>query len=168
MQQEKFVNIYIELLNNTLTESLQKSLVLQAQKKLVDTSIEELTKKITENEFVFSETIKKKDVEIGTLRHQLEEMRKMKDISVAEAQESKKNAVHYETFKNELTKERKVNEQLKADLIEKQNTIEQLTTEIAKLLKPEVEAKVKVGKKKLILTNQENLEVKTIEDAGSF
>jgi hypothetical protein len=36
MNQEKFVNAYVELLNATLTEALQKNLVLQVQKKLIE------------------------------------------------------------------------------------------------------------------------------------
>ena len=54
----------------------------------------------------------------------------------------------------------RINE-LEAGLEEKQNTIENLTTEIAKLLKPEVEAK-KTGKKSPLKV------VETIEDAGNF
>ena len=44
MDQEKFVGTYIELLNNTLTEAIQKNIVSQAQKRVLE--IENETGKI--------------------------------------------------------------------------------------------------------------------------
>lgn len=168
MNQEKFVNSYIELLTATVTESIQKNLVLQTQKKIAEQDFKEVNERLDQIENKFKQDLTLKQNEIDSLRHQLGEMRKQKDATIAEAGELKKSIDHVDTFKNELVKARKHNEnlvirinELEADLEEKQKTIENLTTEIAKLLKPEVEAK-KTGKKSPLKV------VETIEDAGNF
>jgi peptidoglycan hydrolase CwlO-like protein len=106
-------------------------------------------------------------------------MRKQKDIVVSESSELKKNSEHIDTFKNELVKSRKHNENLvtkinelesqmdektktfESELNEKIKIIESLTTELARNLKNEIESKKGVKKipfKETIIT----------EDAGSF
>ena len=42
MNQEKFVNTYIDLLNTTLSEAIQKNIVAQAQKKVFEEDLNDL------------------------------------------------------------------------------------------------------------------------------
>mgnify|MGYP003348853771 CR=1 FL=1 len=42
MNQEKFVNQYIELLNSTVTEAINKNLVIQSQKLVLEKELESL------------------------------------------------------------------------------------------------------------------------------
>ena len=179
MNQEKFVNSYIELLTATITESIQKNLVLQTQKKIAEQDLHEVSESLKHFDNKNAQEISIKQNEIDSLKHQLGEMRKQRDISVAESGEIKKSVEHVDTFKNELVKARKHNEnlvtkinELELQLEEKVKTfepllqekikiIETLTTELAKNLKPEYESK-KIGKKNPFR------EITTTGDAGSF
>jgi predicted nucleic acid-binding Zn-ribbon protein len=179
MNQEKFVNSYIELLTATITESIQKNLVLQTQKKIAEQELNDANESLKQFDNKNKQELTIKQIEIDSLKHQLGEMRKQRDISVVESSEIKKSVEHVDTFKNELVKARKHNEnlvtkinELESQLEEKVKTfepllqekikiIESLTTELAKNLKPEYESK-KIGKKNPFR------EITTTEDAGSF
>jgi len=168
MNQEKFVNSYIELLTATITESIQKNLVLQTQKKIAEQELNDANESLKQFDNKTKQELTVKQNEINTLRHQLSEMEKQRDVSVAESSEIKKNVEHVATFKNELVKERKLNENLAAkineleiELEEKIKIIESLSTENPKNLKPEFESK-KIGKK------NPPKKITTTEDAGSF
>jgi hypothetical protein len=163
MNQEKFINTYIELLNGTLTESINKNLVLHAQKKVAELDLFELKNNFEEIEKRYSNQLREKQGEVDSLRYELGEMRKQRDVFTSEASELKKNVNHIETFKNELIKERTEKEKLLEENHKKQLLIEKLTTENAKLLKPEVETK-KIGVKKTPQTKAEE----TTKDAGKF
>jgi predicted nucleic acid-binding Zn-ribbon protein len=179
MNQEKFVNSYIELLTATITESIQKNLVLQTQKKIAEQELNEANESLKQFDNKNKQELTVKQNEIDSLKHQLGEMKKQRDISVAESGEIKKSVEHVDTFKNELVKARKHNENLvtkinelefqldekvktfESEMEEKIKIIESLTTELAKNLKPEYENK-KIGKKNPFR------EITTTEDAGSF
>jgi len=168
MNQEKFVNSYIELLTATITESIQKNLVLQTQKKIAEQELNDANESLKQFDNKNKQELTIKQNEIDTLRHQLGEMKKQRDVSIAESGEIKKNVEHVDTFKNELVKARKHNEnlvtkinELETLVEEKIKIIESLTTELAKNLKAEVESK-KIGKKNPFR------EITTTEDAGSF
>ena len=111
MNQEKFINSYVELLNTTLTEAIQKNIVLQVQKKIAESEISGIQDKL-KNEFHL-ELEKNKAVQnynlelektISILKSELDESVKQKNILSAELAESKKAASHVDTFKNELVK----------------------------------------------------------------
>jgi predicted nucleic acid-binding Zn-ribbon protein len=179
MNQEKFVNSYIELLTATITESIQKNLVLQTQKKIAEQELNEANESLKQFDNKNKQELTVKQNEIDSLKHQLGEMKKQRDISVAESGEIKKSVEHVDTFKNELVKARKHNENLvtKINELESQleetvktfepliqekiKIIESLTTELAKNLKPEYESK-KIDRKNPFR------EITTTEDAGSF
>jgi hypothetical protein len=168
MNQEKFVNSYIELLTATITESIQKNLVLQTQKKIAEQELNDANESLKQFDNKTKQELTVKQNEINTLRHQLSEMEKQRDVSVAESSEIKKNVEHVATFKNELVKARKLNENLAAkineleiELEEKIKIIDSLSTENPKNLKPEFESK-KIGKK------NPPKKITTTEDAGSF
>jgi chromosome segregation ATPase len=168
MNQEKFVNSYIELLTATVTESIQKNLVLQTQKKIAEQELYDAHESLKQFDNKHKQELTIKQNEIDALRHQLSEIKKQRDVSIAESSEIKKNVEHVETFKNELVKARKHNEnlvtkinELEIQVEEKVKIIESLTTELAKNLKTEFETK-KIGKKNPFR------EITTTEDAGSF
>lgn len=179
MNQEKFVNSYIELLTATITESIQKNLVLQTQKKIAELELDDANESLKQFDNKTKQELTIKQNEIDSLKHQLGEMRKQRDLSMSQSGEIKKSVEHVETFKNELVKARKHNEnlvtkinELESQLEEKVKTfepqlqekikiIQSLTTELAKNLKPEYESK-KIGKKNPFR------ETTITEDAGSF
>lgn len=139
MDQEKFLNTYIELLTATVTESVQKNLILQAQKKMAESELNDAKKLLSDYQII-----------IQQLKDENENVTKQKDTIVFDRSNDKKSQEHLETFKNELVKARtKIQEQddiissLREELNTKQRTIEELTTENAKLLKPVIESKVK-------------------------
>ena len=139
MDQEKVLNTYIELLTATVTESVQKNLILQAQKKMAESELNDAKKLLSDYQII-----------IQQLKDENENVTKQKDTIVFDRSNDKKSQEHLETFKNELVKARtKIQEQddiissLREELNTKQRTIEELTTENAKLLKPVIESKVK-------------------------
>lgn len=153
MSQEKFVNTYIELLTSTVTESIQKNLILQAQKKISEQELVEVRNNLLENE---AKKISEQNL-IMSLKQEINDLKKEKNSILAE-----KGDEHIGTFKQELVRNKKLNEklyaqihQLNEELESKQKTIEDLTKEIAKLLKPEVEAKI-------------NAEKEVTEESGTF
>lgn len=148
MIQEKFINSYIEILTSTVTEAIQKNLVFQAQKKILEQSLEE-TNKLLENERNFSKKVK----------DEYEELIKQRDKNLFEINEHKKNSLHIETFKSELVKCRKSSEELLAQI------------EVLKKEKEELEKKLesfvkKPQKTKTISKNKPTEE--NVEDAGKF
>jgi hypothetical protein len=179
MNQEKFIQAYIELLSATVTESIQKNLVLQTQKKIAEEDLHDASESLRHFDNKNIQEISIKQNEIDSLKHQLVEMKKQKDVFVAESGELKKNVEHIDTFKNELVKSRKHNENLvtkinelesqimektkifETQLEEKIKIIESLTTELARNLKIEIESK-KIDKK------NSSKETVITEDAGSF
>lgn len=155
MSQEKFINTFVELLTTTVTESIQKNLVLQAQKKVYEQEVADLKAVLLENEKSKISDHKY----IMTLKEEINELKQQANNVISE-----KDLEHVDTFKQELVKAKKINEkmteqmdslslqvvsqeqkiiELNEELDMKQKTIENLTKEIAKLLKPEVEAKIK-------------------------
>lgn len=167
MDQEKFVSSYIELLTATVTESVQKNLVLQTQKKIAEYELNEIKEALKVFEDKSKEALTLKQNQIDSLNHQLFILRQEENIKIAETVELKKEKDHLETFKNELIKSRKHNENLvlkinslELAVEEKTKIIENLTTEIAKTLKSEVE-------KKAVKKNAEQ-KILAIEDAGNF
>ncbi len=163
MSQEKFVNYYIELLTGTITESIQKNLVLQTEKRVSEQIIKEMSESFKKKETELENSLKEKRNEADSLRHQLGEMRKQKDVVVSQSDEMKRNINHLETFKNELLKERKENERLNAELIKVREELAHTVESYQKLLPTRVVNPAFDLKKKKKENNAE-----TIEDAGSF
>lgn len=150
MNQDNFVNAYVEILSTTVSEAIQKNLVFQAQKKVFEQNLEEL-KKLFENEQKASAKLKQ-DFE------ELLRQRKSDLVEQKKGTEQTSGADHIETFKNELLKSRKLNEDLlnqmeslKATLNSREKECEDLKNEISKLTK----------------TKSKTAE-KTVQDSGKF
>jgi uncharacterized coiled-coil DUF342 family protein len=137
MNQEIFINNYVELLSSTVLEAIQKNLVLQAQKKSLDQTLEE-TKK----------TLEREQATVAKLKQDFDDISKQRDKNASDANEYKKNVEHIETFKNELIKCRKNNEELhseigslKEEISLKEKKIQELLIENDKLTKPKTKMK---------------------------
>jgi len=98
MNQETFVNQYIELLNGTVAEAIQKNIVLQAQKRIKELEFEEAQSTIRNYEDAIKLLKSENDNEVMNLKRQLNDARK--------------DSIHLETFKTELIKLRTEKEEL--------------------------------------------------------
>lgn len=167
MNQEKFVNQYIELLNATVAESIQKNLILQTQKKIAEAENNE-----------FREALKTihadKDREIESLKTQLNQSRRQEAIIGNEREELRRSVQHVDTFKNELLKTRAENEELLATIKQKDKEIEKLkgkeqpkieTVDTQTQEKPKDVGDTWVKKVQAKKKTTKNL---TIKDAGEF
>lgn len=181
MNEEKFVNYYVELLTNTITESIQKNLVLQTEKRVLDQTIKETNEVFKKRESELENYLKDRQNEVESLRHQLSEMRKQKDVVISETDELRKNINHLETFKNELLKERNNNENLSNELEKVRSELaiqlknnQQLTSDLVKM-KSELNSlkqQKEVQFNPVVLTDNKKKKkentVETVEDAGNF
>jgi predicted RNase H-like nuclease (RuvC/YqgF family) len=163
MNQEKFVNSYVELLNATLTEALQKNLVLQVQKTLAEKEISDAEQKVRNIEIKIKELTSQKDQEIGNLKGQLNEERKQIAIVSNEREEIRKTTQHVDTFKMELVKARAEINQLKDELKSK----DLIVTETLNRLSLMEQEKNSVKSKKAPLEKTKPTK-ELIKDAGSF
>lgn len=172
MDQEKFVNQYIELLNATVSEAIQKNLVIQAQKKIIEAENAEI-KEILKN--ISTE----KDREIDSLKSQLNQSRRQEAITGNEKEELKKSIQHVDTFKNELIKARSDIENLLIVIKEKDKELDKLRPKVetkeepkVKTVTVELEEKPKdVGNtwvKKVPAKKKTSNKDTIIKDAGKF
>jgi hypothetical protein len=171
LNKEKFINYYISLLNSTISEAINKNLVIQAEKKVLEDDLLELKK--LEDLIVSMRT--EHQNQINDLKNQLNEARKQKEVSSIENNELKKSVQHVDTFKNELSIERTKNKNLIKELDEKSIEIENLKKQIEKLNSKNDSKSIvrnsKKDKQQLIseFIFQENDEsLNTVKDAGKF
>jgi predicted RNase H-like nuclease (RuvC/YqgF family) len=145
MNQEKFVNAYIELLNTTLTEAIQKNIVFQVQKKVTEEEVLQLQQTIEGLRTEKKLTEDKMTQAISSMKNELNDARSQSSIAIRDRDETRKASQHLETFKSELIKARAEIEELK----------NQISAMVA----------TKVAKKKVapLSTNEE-----TVKDAGNF
>lgn len=172
MNQEKFVSSYIELLCGTLTEAIQKNVVLQAQKKVLEEEIQLFKNREEE----ISSMKFEHDKQINELKSQLNDARKLKESAVAENIDLRKMTSHVETFKNELTKAREEIQSLNKIVSEKDSLISELNLlnkkeeENTKAAKDTVNNKGQKPKNKVknLFLEEEQLVLPLVKDAGNF
>lgn len=103
MDQNKFLNAYIDNTHNTLQEAIKNSIGLATQKQMLEERVEELVKLVTDGEErtkLLVENVQNLTNENNMLKAQMEELK---------ADEEGKE--HLETFKNALSEARsKINE----------------------------------------------------------
>jgi chromosome segregation ATPase len=129
MDQEKFIGKYVELLNSTLTESFQKNIVAQAQKRTLE---DELALSEGENSKK-EETIKSLSSELGRLKEQLNGERTK--IVGLNGEVSKITGLNQqiEQLKNVILIKQQLNVELEKSLSEKDVKIESLNKTIDEL-----------------------------------
>lgn len=175
MNNEKYYNYYVETLTNTLTDAIMRNVSLQASVRVSEESIKE-----------YERTIELLDAEIGNIKNQQEEERKNRQISdntvitdlrnqlsvmnnelndlkssKVDYDNSKHQLQHLDTFRNELVKSRKENEELKKQY---ESTIEELNKKIDYLqLSPAKRKKLEEQNNTTEINNKE-----LIKDGGTF
>lgn len=172
MDQEKFINAYVELLNKTLTEALQKNMVLQVQKKMIEDDFSVYEQTISKLKEDGKSIVSSKQNEIESLKSQLNDSRQQSAVATIEKDELKKNIQHVDTFKNELVRSRQEIENL---LLKLKNNDEQLESLKQKLIQKEKEIytlKNPVSKKTIANKKKsppvDIVKEELIKDAGSF
>jgi predicted RNase H-like nuclease (RuvC/YqgF family) len=163
LNQEKFVNSYIDLLNATISEAINKNIVIQAQKKVLEDELKDIKRK----DDLIASLRDSHAKEISDLKQQLNDARKQKEISLNEFNELKKNSQHVETFKNELMKEREKVDNLNIELSEKNVEIEKLKKQISKKSKTHKTNFSFDDTSNFILVDDDE-STNTVKDAGKF
>jgi chromosome segregation ATPase len=191
MDNSKYLNYYVEILTNTLTDAVVRNVSLQANARVSEDVIndqvkrnEDLSKQISNlNAEVSSvkesnqqnENIKVANLEnaikghlntINNLTNQLAELNKMK----GEYENIKHQVNHVDTFRNELVKERDEHQKTR-NIYE--DRITELNTQIEYLqLTPAKRKKLEEEKNKTVEVLEESsvlpLVDETIKDGGSF
>jgi chromosome segregation ATPase len=176
MNNDRFLNTYVELLTSTLHDALGKNIVFQAQAKISGEDIEELkntisslNKKIEEYENI-EHTIEEKNAEINSKNAELGKLK-------IDFDNAKNESAHLNTFRNELVSARqevqnKINElnnlnlswenKVKVIQSEHQAVIEELNNNIAYLqMTPAQRRKFDTKNAKIETATESN-------DGGSF
>jgi chromosome segregation ATPase len=182
MNNEKFINVYIDILQNTLNEWLLQNVSLQAKNKVVEDSLKEQ-----------AETIQNLQIMVANSNEELEKVKQDKDSSqlariqnlenalkdhldtiaklnvIKNEYESIRNQVnHVDTFRNELIKEREEHQKTRNEYDLK---VKELSDQIEYLqLTPAKRKKVDDEKNKLAQVEiVSTLPIDdTIKDGGSF
>jgi len=137
MNNEKYLNYYIETMTATLTDCVVRNVSLQANAKVTEEVIDEQSKLIKELQLSLEQK-NNSDVQlIDELRKQIESLRDEKstlnntinELNAFKRQyEDVKNQVnHVETFRNELIKSRKETETVRSEM---NKTIDELNSKI--------------------------------------
>jgi chromosome segregation ATPase len=172
MNQEKFISSYIDLLNSTLTEAIQKNLTILAQKNVIEQELNEVKSTVNNESKSLKDVLQQRDKEINDLKNQLNDARRQKDAATGETNELKKNVQHIETFKSELVKSRNEINRLNELLQDKDKIIDSLNRDILVLIdkqnKKEEEKDYKPVKKSVKKILEQPVETVVVKDAGSF
>lgn len=150
MQNDKYVNYYIETLTSTLTDCVVRNVSMQASARVNDEilkeqveTIQELQNGINELKKVSNNSIENLETEKNTLIDQLQKENKKLSQEVNELKtirlqfETVKGEVkHVETFRNELIKEREMHQTTRSELQSRVNHItNEFNDKIDKMIK---------------------------------
>jgi chromosome segregation ATPase len=108
MNNEKYLNYYIELLTSTLNEVIVKNISLQANARVTDELLMEVIKSNDEREKI----INKLTSRYNDTNNSLNELRLQK----AEFDNTRHQIHHLETFRNELISAREENQRLREEI----------------------------------------------------
>lgn len=172
MDQEKFINVYIELLNSTLVEALQKNIVAQAKNKIFEGDYNELKAS-------FDSALQEKEDHILKLVGELNAVRKQIGQLSTEVENNRTASEHFETYKNELLNCRSKNEELLNLIKQKDALIAQKDKQLAKFNAGPKPVVINKLNKKTTPVETKKVEqeetpapkttiVKTVKDAGNF
>lgn len=123
MQNENYVNYYIETLTSTMTDAIVRNVSLQASNRLHEDIIKEYEKVIGELSNQQNESIESLQNENNRLVDEISSLRQFK----SEYENIKHQAQHVDTFRNELIRAREENDVLKKQY---ESTIHQLNEKI--------------------------------------
>lgn len=187
MSNEKYVNYYVEILTNTLTDAVIRNVSLQANAKVSEDVIKNQAASI-ENLKSLENTVQEHVNTINSLRNEIATLNNFK----AENENIKSQLQHIDTFRNELLKCREESQRNLADYENKikqcsadyENKIKELKEQIeylqltpakrkkideqkALLLKKEQEQVIQPKQPKANIVKQ-NLPTVVVKDGGSF
>lgn len=178
MNQENFINTYVELLNTTLTEAIQKNVVAQAQKKVFEEELKFVKDELLKREEEFKRIITEKEEQIRAIINDLNDVRKQNGLLSYTVEETKTASQHFETYKNELVATRKKNEELIDLIAQKDKLIADKDEKLKKFgAAPTPVVVNKLGKKQNptplekkedVVDKSKTIKVKTTKDAGTF
>ena len=158
MNNEKYVNYYVEYLGNTLNETILRNISLQATAKVVDDLIGELTqendslkKRIEDLNSELAKIVSGSNTFLEQKDRELDELRRSKN----EYDQVKHQINHLDTFRNQLLATEKL-------LIEKNAEIDSLKQKIDILENPPIKRK-KIAATKIVTETET-----TIKDGGTF
>jgi chromosome segregation ATPase len=163
MENNDYVNHYIDIMSATLTDAVLRNISLQANAKV--------TEKVLENQARVIEELQQ-DTKVADLEKTIEELQgelaKVNNLR-GEYENVKHQAQHVDTFRNELVKERESNQKTRDDY-EKQ--IASLNEKIEYLQLTPAKRK-KVDEAKAVALSGSTVDVTTlvdatIKDGGSF
>lgn len=175
MNNEKYLNYYVEILTNTMTDAVVRNVSLQANARVTEELVNEQSKRIEELSVMEANRNSETDSEIerlnsvianlnnslANLNNELSDLRRQKN----DFDNVKHQVQHVDTFRNELLKERDLHQQTRVeyeDKIKKLNdNIEYLQLTPAKRKKIDDEKAIKTVD---IFTDDSTI----IKDGGSF
>jgi len=176
MGNEKYVNYYIETLTSVMNDAIINNVSLQANSKVTEEVVQEQAKIIEElkqhiesmnqleNNQIDSlnNTINTLNAEIFNLRVEINNSNKLK----VEYDNTKNQIQHLDTFRNELLKSQKENENIR---LEYEYKIKGLEERIEYLqLSPAKRKKIDESQSNNKTTISTTLEVEGVKDGGSF
>lgn len=159
MDNEKFLNHYVEILTGTMTDAVIRNVSLQANARVTEEILEEQAKRIEELSVLEANRNSENNIKIvslektiANLNNELNELRRQR----GEFEATKSQAQHVDTFRNELVKA--------------QQTIKELNEKIEYLqLTPAKRKKIDEAnkpKEQVEVVNQSSED--TVKDGGSF
>ena len=175
MNNEKYLNYYVEILTNTMTDAVVRNVSLQANARVTEELVNEQAKRIEElsvmeanrNSETGSEVerlnlvIANLNNSIANLNNELSDLRKQK----SDFENVKHQVQHVDTFRNELLKERDLHQQTRVEYDDK---IKELNDQIEYLQLTPAKRK-KIDESKAIKTVDNFTDDSTIiKDGGSF
>jgi chromosome segregation ATPase len=173
MDNQKYLNYYVEIMTGTMTDAVIRNISLQANARVTEEVIDEQSKIIEKLNNDLSSvnsgkdgTIKGHLDTINSLNNQLSELNRMK----GEYESVKHQVTHVDTFRTELIKER---ENHKKTRDEYENRITELNTQIEYLqLTPAKRKKIDEEKNKVVEVIEQSsvlpITDDTTKDGGSF
>jgi len=159
MNNENYVNYYIEGLTSMLTDAMLKNVSLQASVRIGNETVEEQAKLIGKLRTDLENTVKGVEDNNRTLTERITQL----ESKEAEFNNVKHQVQHVDTFRNELIKERDLHQQTRESydrqILELNKRIEYLQLTPAKRKKVD---EVMANSTPILVTNT------TTEDGGSF
>ena len=175
MNNEKYLNYYVEILTNTMTDAVVRNVSLQANARVTEELVNEQAKRIEELSVMEANRNSETDSEverlnlvianlnnsIANLNNELSDLRKQK----SDFDNVKHQVQHVDTFRNELLKERDLHQQTR---VEYDDRIKELNDQIEYLQLTPAKRK-KIDESKAIKTVDNFTDDSTIiKDGGSF
>lgn len=175
MNNEKYLNYYVEILTNTMTDAVVRNVSLQANARVTEELVNEQAKRIEELSVMEANRNSETDSEveklnlvianlnnsIANLNNELSDLRKQK----SDFENVKYQVQHVDTFRNELLKERNLHQRTR---VEYDDRIKELNDQIEYLQLTPAKRKKIDGSKAIKPVDNFTDDSTIIKDGGSF